>query len=394
MPVQSPEHRVLILLGADWSGINRLPPLLLLAGFAVDVFCARNCRLSASQHVTVHVSQAATFSDFVADVGAFLARNETTYCWTLVADDPLLLALSAHRQQEWVQRLLPASGAGLDFLLSKLAFPILAARAGIRVPKSFVHRDPDTLKAAAEQLGYPLILKRPQGFSGQSVFRIESRARLDAMLQALQADAGLLLQEQITGVEIGATAIWQHGRLLAWLAFEKVRTWPGRFGPASMVRLCAPPQMQGMLEIMGQVSGFHGLGGADFMRDEIGNLFALEQHGRPNGQFVLADQVGIDLPALLRTLILASEHTNQQFRPEQPVQSPQIHDTRWFPLFPQEAERQLAQGQWRTLRRWLLHPRYRAMLPLDDPALLDAELRRLQQRAQAPHVHIPPTQIP
>ncbi|HEX4937520.1 MAG TPA: hypothetical protein VFX11_02530, partial [Candidatus Kapabacteria bacterium] len=178
------------------------------------------------------------------------------------------------------------------------------------------------------------------------------------------------------------TAIGQQGRLLAWLAFEKIRTWPGRFGPASMVRLCAPPQMQGMLEKMGQMSGFHGLGGADFMRDENGNLFALEQHGRPNGQFVLADQVGIDLPALLRTLILGSEHSGEVITSLQRVQPPQIRDTHWLPLFPQEAERQLAQGQWRTLRRWLLHPRYRAMLPLDDPALLDAELRRLQQRAQ------------
>lgn len=382
MPAQSPEYRVLILLGADWSGINRLPPLLRQAGFGIDVFCGRDCRLSTSQHVTAHISQATNYSDFVADVGAFLARNQRAYCWTLVADDPLLLALSAHRQQEWVQALLPASGSGLDFLLSKLAFPILAARAGIRVPKSVVQRDPDALKAAAEILGYPLILKRPQGFSGQSVFRIESRAHLDAALQALKADAALLLQEQITGVEIGATAIWQQGRLLAWLAFEKIRTWPGRFGPASMVRLCAPPQMQGMLEKMGQVSGFHGLGGADFMRDENGNLFALEQHGRPNGQFVLADQVGIDLPALLRTLILGPEHSGEAITPLQRVQPPQIRDTRWLPLFPQEAERQLAQGQWRTLRRWLLHPRYRAMLPLDDPALLDAELRRLQQRAQ------------
>lgn len=383
MPAPSPEHRVLIVLGADWSGINRLPPLLRQAGFAVDVFCARNCRLSASQYVTARVSQAATFSDFVADLGAFLVRSQTTYCWKLVADDPLLMALSAHRQQEWVQSLLPASGPGQDFLLSKLAFPLMAGRAGIRVPKTVVHHDPDALRAAAEQLGYPLILKRPQGFSGQSVFRIESPVQLASALQAFKKDSATLLQEQIAGVEVGATAVWQRGRLLAWLAFEKVRTWPGRFGPASMVRLCAPPQMQEMLEKMGQVSGFHGLGGADFMQDASGNLFALEQHGRPNGQFILADRVGIDLPALLRTLILAPEHTNQQHRPQQPVQSPQIHDTRWIPLFPQEAERQLARGQWRTLRRWLLHPRYRAMLPLDDPPLLDAELRRLQQLAQA-----------
>ncbi|HVK98413.1 MAG TPA: hypothetical protein VM553_01300 [Dongiaceae bacterium] len=390
MPAPADAPRILILLGSDWSGINRLPPFLRQAGFEVDLFCARQCRLAASNQVRAHVSAATHFTDFVADIGRFLAQSSARYRHVLVADDPLLMALSAQRQHPWAQALLPATGQGLDFLLSKLAFPILAARVGIAVPRSSVQRDPSALRAVAEQLGYPLILKRPQGFSGQSVHRIDSPARLDGAIQAFRQDGAWLLQEWISGREVGATAVWRHGRLLAWFGFEKVRTWPGRFGPASVVRLCAPPQMQLMLEKMGQVTGFHGLGGADFIRDDNGNLFALEQHGRPNGQFILAEQAGIDLVAALKTVFAGTDIDSNGGEP-MPTQMPRIQNQHCFPLFPQEAERQLSQQQWRTLKRWLHQPRYNAMLPLQDPPLLQAELERLQrlhQEAQAnPQAH-------
>ena len=59
-----------------------------------------------------------------------------------------------------------------------------------------------------------------------------------------ELDQALALQPFIEGRVYGATAVWRRGELLAWLGFEKIHCWPGDFGPASLIRLCAPPDME------------------------------------------------------------------------------------------------------------------------------------------------------
>lgn len=361
--------RVLLATFADWSGVARLPALLGQRGIAVDVIGPRHSRLLHSSWVRA-LPLTDDPSRWLQQVLDFATQHQSRYQWMSAVDDELVLHLHGHQSLPAVQRLLPVVGPGLEYLVSKFAFPVLSARNRLSVPRTFIHRDRNELLAFAEKIGFPLIVKRETGTAGRSVYRVDGMGQLQQMLAELKQDRSLALQQFIAGKVFGATAVWHKGELLAWLGFEKVRCWPDAFGPASVIRLCAPTDMEVMLRQMGGLSGFHGLGGADFIRDEQGRLFALEQHPRPNSQFVLAEQAGVDLMGALQSVI--------EGRDDFTFQAPAIVDSRYLPLFPQEVERQVAHQQWKSLRRWIHVNRYRDRMPWSDPGLMTVELARLQ----------------
>lgn len=362
--------RILLATVADWSGIARLPALLGQRGIAVDVIGPRCSRLLHSSWVRAFplVGDPSRWLQQVVD---FVTQHHPRYQWMSAVDDELVLHLHGHQSLPAVQRLLPVVGQGLEYLVSKFAFPVLSARNRLAVPRTFIHSDRGELLAFAEKIGFPLIVKRETGTAGRSVFRADSLQQLQHVLTGLTQHRALALQAFIPGKVFGATAVWRKGELLAWLGFEKVRCWPDAFGPASVIRLCAPTDMEMMLRQMGMLSGFNGLGGADFIRNKQGRLFALEQHPRPNSQFVFAEQAGVDLIGALQSVI--------EGRDDFTFQAPANVDGRYLPLFPQEVERQVAHQQWKSLQRWIHVKQYRDRMPWLDPGLLAVELARLPQ---------------
>lgn len=370
-PANHSSQRILLATITDWTGIARLPALLARLGVAVEAIGPPGCRLLQSSWVQPHPLQGNDPVSWTQQILTFVKTQGARFHWLCAVDDELVLQLQPHQSLPEAQRLLPVTGQGLDFLVSKFAFPVLAARNGLPVPRTFAHRDRDQLLTFAQKIGFPLLVKREVGTAGRSVFRADDPVQLQTILAGLTQDRALALQQFIHGRVFGATAVWFRGTLLAWLGFEKIRCHPDAFGPACVIRLCAPADMEVLLQQLGRVSGFHGLGGADFMRDENGRLLLLEQHPRPNSQFLFAAQAGVDLLGALRALIAG--------RGDFPLQRPEIAEPRWLPMFPQEAERQLAAKQWGALRRWLLSSRYGERIPWDDPDLLTADLARLQR---------------
>lgn len=85
--------------------------------------------------------------------------------------------------------------------LSKIAQVRLMKRLGIAFPRSVAFNDPAALRARADELVFPAILKPNQGGSGARMFEINSLDELDGLLEAQPElwlpDNLLLLQEYL-----------------------------------------------------------------------------------------------------------------------------------------------------------------------------------------------------
>jgi predicted ATP-grasp superfamily ATP-dependent carboligase len=338
--------KVLIVASVNWEGISRTPYLFSRAGWVVDVFTSPAFFLAKSSFVSkIHVAGESP-SQLVDQLKSFLQLHDEKYDKILLGDDPLIWELASRRDEPWARELLPcaADDETIDFLIFKTNFIQGCSKNDIPIPPSFVCGNADQVRHAVREIGFPLILKRNQGHSGEGVRVVHSERELDG----LDMKSAVVVQKLIEGKICSAAALYKEGALLGFYSYFRSRTW-GPLGSSTAVEFHVFPQLRDVLERLGRISKFDGLCGIDFMHEEsTSRIYILEQNFRPTLTMLLGTKVGVDFIALLR---------NRDRPAALPmVQDPTVHAV--VPLFPSDIVRAISQRDFRILLRWLVDPRW------------------------------------
>ncbi len=376
-------QHVLVVAYSNWEGLSRAPWLFKAAGWQVDAFTRAHTFLARSSHVQRLETAPDTLPAFVERLRLFLDEHGHRYARVVIGDDPLLWELARRRSDPWARKLLPCdrSDHSIDFLVSKIEFIRRCEQAGLPVPRSRACQDRAAVTAAARMLGFPVVIKQKEGYSGQGVSIVDSEAALERLPLADE----VLVQQFVNGPVCSAAALYEHGRLKGFFAYRRERTW-GRLGASAAVRLQVFPALREILQGLGRISGFDGLCGIDFIAEEgSGKLLLLEQNFRPTLTMQLGRRVGVDFSRLLRRLADPMPLTPPC------LQDPDVTDV--VPLFPNDVLRAISDQDVRGLLRWLWHPLWWRELGWHDPQLLvhnlifvlrftrDKLLRRLRSHA-------------
>ncbi|MFZ6774914.1 ATP-grasp domain-containing protein [Undibacterium sp. SXout7W] len=370
--------QVLIVCHAFWEGLSRLPALLQKAGCGVHVFGPPGNYVGRSRFISHHHLCSSNADIAIAELQTHLSRADVVYDWIVIGDDPLLYALEKRRSEAWVQALFPSRQGhdGIDFITSKASFIQRCQEQGIRVPAFDICHDHHALTTAAQRLGWPLVVKEAQGYAGLTV----SIAKSSADLSNIRCDDGVIAQQFIEGRVGSAAAIYRHGQLIAWFSYYRARTW-GDLGPSAAVEFKYFPQLESMLRKLGQLSGFHGMCGIDFIeQQETGDIVLLEQNFRPTLTMDLGRYVDVDFVAAIQCMLARDQDAIssvsdaallwQQSTTKKPV----------LPLFPQDVFRALDAGDMKGLFQWCIQPRWWREMNWHEPGLLLFNLRQIAKK--------------
>ena len=367
-------YQVLIVCHAFWEGLSRLPALLHRAECQVHVFGPPGNYVARSRFTQRHHWCSADADTAVNELQTHLTNTDITYDWIVIGDDPLLYALEKRRSEGWVQALFPSRNMddGIDFITSKTHFIQRCQEHDIRVPAFNVCHDQPSLAAAAQQLGWPLVIKEAQGFAGLTVSIANNRAELNN----IRCDEGVIAQQFIEGRVGSAAAIYCHGQLIAWFSYYRARTW-GELGPSAAVEFRYFPELEQILSKLGQLSGFHGMCGVDFIEQHAtGEIVLLEQNFRPTLTMDLGRYVGVDFVAAIRLMLEQGQMPSADITVFQ--QNRDITDV--VPLFPQDVFRALDARDKKGLCHWMLHPRWWREMNWHEPGLLIFNLRQIVKK--------------
>jgi len=89
-------------------------------------------------------------------------------------------------------------------------------RAGIRVPKHMSARTFAEVRAAAEKVGYPLIIKPIAGAGSMDTFRVDSPEELDAAVLKVSSYDQVNIEEFIDGEEFTFDTVCSNGKVHFW----------------------------------------------------------------------------------------------------------------------------------------------------------------------------------
>jgi predicted ATP-grasp superfamily ATP-dependent carboligase len=246
------------------------------------------------------------------DAGAFLAGLEgllqrEPHSVLLPSSDLSLWLISENRQR--FQRLvrLPLSDrAAVAMSLDKASLIKSARDAGLAPPPSAVCTDQKDGIAAAQELGFPLVLKpsrsfQPSGskFLARPVALVEDEAELAGALPEFQPP--FVVQRFEPGRTIVSCAGLMVGeRLVATAVVRWLRRWPVETGATTFCEtIVPPPGVVAKVESLLASIRFQGIFELE-MLDLGGNRFAaIDLNPRLFGWLALPISAGLNLPALL-----------------------------------------------------------------------------------------------
>jgi hypothetical protein len=284
---------VLVTDGAPDDGQSRTTlwtvRALARAGYRPAVTVSAPHSLAARSRYTARTIEVPPIEDggagFADAVRSELERHR--YLTVLPTSDPALIAL----------------GYGVEHLLDKGLLSASAERAGIRMPRTECVADPGGLRAAAERVGYPVIVKPTVGHGA-------ARALGPAELDRWAAEPGpLLVQAYVEeGLHAVAGVVW-GGRMVAAVHQRFLRTWPADAGMTCAAETIEvdPEREAALLRLL---EGYTGIFQADFA-----GPYLLDLNPRSFASLSLAMEAGANLVAIYCDLLMGEPVRDVRARP-------------------------------------------------------------------------------
>lgn len=247
------------------------------------------------------------------------AARELSVDLIVPVTDEIILPLSEARARfAGVCRLALPGTRALATALDKRATLELAEGLDIPVPRTTLVANTDEALAAAEDIGWPVVLK-PQssrvykealknGEQGKvAAFGVSYAAdpeTLTLQVGRLEGRSGVLVQEYCRGIGFGIELLMDRGRPLAAFQHRRVREVPIT-GGASSYRDSVPLDpvlLEQAVRLLGALD-WTGLAMVEFKAGSTGHAL-MEVNGRIWGSLPLAVKAGMDFPARLVDLCL------------------------------------------------------------------------------------------
>jgi predicted ATP-grasp superfamily ATP-dependent carboligase len=182
----------------------------------------------------------------------------------------------------------------------------VAEELGLPQPRSIRIRTLDDLAGAADEFGFPFVLKPTVSWTSQTTARIvpvdvivkDEAAQVAGRMMA--AGAGVLAQEWVPGRREGVTLFIVGDEVLSSCGHIAFRTTPP-LGGASVVResIRAPGDTLTAAVALARHIGLQGPCEVEFRRDAAGRPLLMEINARLAGTIENAVQSGIDLPLMV-----------------------------------------------------------------------------------------------
>jgi predicted ATP-grasp superfamily ATP-dependent carboligase len=219
--------------------------------------------------------------------------------------DASLLAVSEHREQlEGSTHLGLPSREAVRRSVDKRLLLEVAARAGLAAPHTKACTGLEEAKAAASELGYPVVLKPPQSFQPvngglkqQGVVLVTSADTLESSVPKLKPP--FLVQRFERAGFLSCTGVFAEGRLLALTTSRVLRLWPPAAGMHTYSETVNPPHgLTDRVRALLTAVGWQGIFQVQMLELADGQLSAIDLNPRVFASIALDDYAGANLAAV------------------------------------------------------------------------------------------------
>ncbi len=189
-----------------------------------------------------------------------------------------------------------------------------AEQLGIRVPKTRACSSLAEAEEAADAIGFPAVLKPAGATSSRGVSYHAGKESLRRAFATLQerglvgADAPALVQERVSGVGCGTSALFNRGRAVAVVSHVRLREYPLSGGPSTYRISVADERLEAPAIRLLEAVSWHGPAMVEFKLPAGADApVFIEVNPRIWGSVHQAIAAGVNIPALAVRLALGED---------------------------------------------------------------------------------------
>lgn len=278
-------HKVLVACLENWDTLQEVPYVLSKGDCIVDVYCSKKSWLIRNSFFTTWIESSDNIETYIKELSALAENKETPYDWIIPADEKLLKILNdTITSEELFYKLLPLSKIeNREMLGSKAGLSTFCEHHNIASPKYIIYDHKTTFNENSFQLNYPVLLKQDLSWGGGGILYCENKESFKANLLKTNPQYNTIIQEYITGKDIGVEALFCKGKLVEYNASEVLTYFDNKFNFTTRRNYYNSKRLAALLNNIGEKIGINGFGSIQFIyKSEDDTYYLLEVDMRPN----------------------------------------------------------------------------------------------------------------
>jgi predicted ATP-grasp superfamily ATP-dependent carboligase len=268
-----PKPRVLIATTVEWESLSEVPYIFHKGGCTVDIFCPPNAWVLKNSHYDHWISSAGS-DDFLSLLLELANRNH--YDWIVPMDDILLKMIRESSMPETAkQQLIPLSKhENADILGSKSGLEMICEKYGFHRPKT-IHSDSiSSLLDIKNGFSFPVLIKLDHSWGGIGIVYAQDFEHFKSAIESMPRN-GYLVQEYISGKDIGVESLFKNGQLLTMQSGNVIEYTGTQFEPTIRRQYFHDPELYKVVQRIGAEIGINGFASMQFIYDDSKNRYYL-----------------------------------------------------------------------------------------------------------------------
>ena len=244
-----------------------IPFMFKQADCVVDVFCGKNSWLLSNSYYDNWIEAPEDKDTYSNKLIALVEKSTKKYDWVLMMDDETIKLLNDKIDNEALFiKLMPINKIeNRELLSSKLGLSVLCNKYNISTPRFVSYSDNTNLETISQQLDFPILLKEDFSFSGLGIQYCEDEKALPNCLAKASNTNNLVLQEFITGEDVGIEALFCKGDLVMYNAAEILSYVENKFSFTTRRLYYQNEKLTELLKTVGTKFGLNGFASIQYL---------------------------------------------------------------------------------------------------------------------------------
>ncbi|HSB92417.1 MAG TPA: ATP-grasp domain-containing protein [Flavitalea sp.] len=288
-----PKPRVLIATTVEWESLSEIPYIFNKGGCVVDILCPPNAWVLKNSHVH-HWINSKNSDDFLSLLLQTIESDH--YDWIVPLDDILLKMIRENPLPEGVKaHVIPlCKHENIEILGSKSGLEKICEKYGFNRPKTAYSDDITSLADIKEQFAFPVLLKLDHSWGGIGIVLSKDFDHLQSVIESMPP-TGYLVQEYISGKDIGVESLFRCGQLLTIQSGHVIEYTGTQFEPTIRREYFYDQELTRVVQQIGADIGINGFASMQFIYDKSKQqYYLLEVDVRPQAWCRYGDFTGND----------------------------------------------------------------------------------------------------
>ena len=363
--------KILLASMVDWDSLGELPAVFKRGGcLQVDVLCNKDAWLMCNRYYNNWIEISNETDELYAQL-IQLARDETKNYDKIILLDDLIIKLMNERieSEDLFRRILPLSKIeNREMLSSKAGFSNVCERNNILSPKFMLYSDNLSIDIFDERMKYPLLLKQDLSWSGAGIQFCNDKSSLENGLEKIAVKKNLVIQEYITGEDIGVEALFHEGQLITYNVAKILDYFETKFSYTTRRVYFRNQEVEGLLTTLGKSIGLNGFASISYIYEpNQRKYYLIEVDTRLNNWMPLSHFTGHGFSEGTSRIIKAGNELVEIFTDNPEDLSEEIE----IALFYRDLRRCWKKKDLRGFMRWVFNYKgYWRFIPLYDGLIL------------------------